>query len=259
MGATIEELGPADVAALGARVADNVAAAVKVPDAVLREVLIALLAGGHVLIEDHPGVGKTALARALSRSIDADDARIQCTSDLLPSDLVGANVYNQPAAAFEFRPGPLFANVVLVDEINRASPKTQSGLLECDAGAPRDGRRHQPPAGPAVHGAGDAEPDRLRGHLPAARGAARPLHGPRLARLPLGRRRRRRCSHAHAAGDRVLELAAGELGRGGRARRRRPRARSTPARRCASYVVAVLGAHARGPRAPSSAPARVRG
>jgi MoxR-like ATPase len=130
MGATSEEHGPVDVAALGERLAANVADAVKVPAAVLRAVLTALLADGHVLIEDHPGVGKTALARALARSIEADYARIQCTSDLLPSDVVGANVFNQPEARFEFRPGPVFAHLVLVDEINRASPKTQSGLLE---------------------------------------------------------------------------------------------------------------------------------
>ena len=93
--------------------------------------LVALLAEGHVLIEDYPGVGKTALARALARSIDAEYARVQCTADLLPADVVGTNVYNQRENRFEFRPGPVFANVVLVDEVNRASPKTQSGLLEC--------------------------------------------------------------------------------------------------------------------------------
>ena len=84
-----------------------------------------------MLIEDYPGVGKTALARALARSIDCQFARVQCTSDLLPADVVGTNVYDQREQRFEFRPGPVFANVVLVDEINRASPKTQSGLLEC--------------------------------------------------------------------------------------------------------------------------------
>jgi len=92
---------------------------------------VALLAEGHVLVEDYPGVGKTALARALARSIDCHFARVQCTSDLLPADVVGANVYDQREGRFEFRPGPVFANIVLVDEINRASPKTQSGLLEC--------------------------------------------------------------------------------------------------------------------------------
>ncbi|MBV9365911.1 MAG: MoxR family ATPase [Solirubrobacterales bacterium] len=122
---------PTNVAALGARIADNVALAVKVSERTLRDVLIALFAEGHVLIEDHPGVGKTALARALARSLDAAYARIQCTSDLLPADVVGTNVFNQREARFEFRPGPVFANLVLVDEINRAPPKTQSGLLEC--------------------------------------------------------------------------------------------------------------------------------
>jgi MoxR-like ATPase len=131
MEVTSGHLAPADVASLGSRVAASVAATVKVPEAVLHEVLVALLAGGHVLIEDCPGVGKTALARALARSIDGHYARIQCTSDLLPSDVVGMNVFNQRDAHFEFRPGPVFAHVVLVDEINRASPKTQSGLLEC--------------------------------------------------------------------------------------------------------------------------------
>jgi MoxR-like ATPase len=98
---------------------------------VIRDVLVALFAEGHVLIEDYPGVGKTALARALARSVEAEYARIQCTADLLPADVVGTNVYNQRENRFEFRPGPVFANVVLVDEVNRASPKTQSGLLEC--------------------------------------------------------------------------------------------------------------------------------
>jgi MoxR-like ATPase len=128
---TVPELDPPQVAELGARLRDNIARAVKAPDDVLRDVLVALFAEGHVLIEDYPGVGKTALARALARSVDAEYARIQCTADLLPADVVGTNVYNQRENRFEFRPGPVFANVVLVDEVNRASPKTQSGLLEC--------------------------------------------------------------------------------------------------------------------------------
>jgi MoxR-like ATPase len=129
--AAVPELDPHAVAALGERLATNIRRAVKVDDTVLREVLVALLGEGHVLIEDYPGVGKTALARSLARSVDAEYARIQCTADLLPSDVVGTNVFNQRESRFEFRPGPVFANVVLVDEINRASPKTQSGLLEC--------------------------------------------------------------------------------------------------------------------------------
>jgi MoxR-like ATPase len=129
--ATVPELDPSRVAELGTRLRDNIARAVKAPDQVLRDVLVALFAEGHVLIEDYPGVGKTALARALARSVDAEYARVQCTADLLPADVVGTNVFNQRENRFEFRPGPVFANVVLVDEVNRASPKTQSGLLEC--------------------------------------------------------------------------------------------------------------------------------
>jgi MoxR-like ATPase len=129
--ATVPELDPPQVRELGARLRDNIASAVKAPEGVIRDVLVALFAEGHVLIEDYPGVGKTALARALARSVDAEYARIQCTADLLPADVVGTNVYDQRENRFEFRPGPVFANVVLVDEVNRASPKTQSGLLEC--------------------------------------------------------------------------------------------------------------------------------
>src|SRR4051794_11407544 len=129
--ASVPEFDPDAVQQLGQRVAGNIARAVKVPDDTLRDLLVSVVAEGHVLIEDNPGVGKTALARALARSTDAEYARVQCTADLLPADVVGTNVFNQREARFEFRPGPVFANVVLVDEINRASPKTQSGLLEC--------------------------------------------------------------------------------------------------------------------------------
>ncbi|HON73817.1 MAG TPA: AAA family ATPase, partial [Dermatophilaceae bacterium] len=90
-----------------------------------------LLAEGHLLIEDVPGVGKTMLAKALARSIDSTVRRIQFTPDLLPSDITGVSVYNQESRDFEFRPGAVFANIVVGDEINRASPKTQSALLEC--------------------------------------------------------------------------------------------------------------------------------
>jgi len=134
-----------EVAELGSRLRDNISRAVKAPDRVVRDLVVALLAEGHVLIEDAPGVGKTALARALARSLEAEYARVQCTSDLLPADLVGTNVFNQREARFDFHPGPVFANVVLVDEINRASPKTQSGLLECmqERQITIDGHKHE--------------------------------------------------------------------------------------------------------------------
>ncbi len=96
-----------------------------------RLAIIALLAEGHLLIEDVPGVGKTMLARALARSIDCSVSRVQFTPDLLPSDVTGMTVYSPDTGAFTFRPGPVFANIVLGDEINRAGPKTQSSLLEC--------------------------------------------------------------------------------------------------------------------------------
>jgi len=129
-----QRVGEDEIAASAAtvrRIAENVDRAVEVDQSVLEQCLIALVAEGHVLIEDLPGVGKTTLARALAKSMDLGFARIQCTADLLPADVVGTNIYNQREDRFEFRPGPIFANVVIVDEVNRASPKTQSGLLEC--------------------------------------------------------------------------------------------------------------------------------
>ena len=97
---------------------------------VIRHVITGLLAGGHVLLEDVPGVGKTILAKSLARSIDVDFRRVQFTPDLLPSDIVGVAIYDQGSGVFEFKPGPIFTQVLLADEINRATPRTQSALLE---------------------------------------------------------------------------------------------------------------------------------
>jgi len=113
------------------QIEENVERVVRGKNAEIRLALVALVAEGHLLIEDVPGVGKTMLAKAIARSIDCSFRRIQFTPDMLPTDITGVNVFNQERGDFEFRPGAVFANIVLGDEINRASPKTQSALLEC--------------------------------------------------------------------------------------------------------------------------------
>jgi MoxR-like ATPase len=112
-------------------VTDNLRKVIHAPDETLDLAVLCLFSEGHLIIEDLPGVGKTTLAKALARSVDLSFSRIQFTPDLLPSDVTGVNVFDQRSNEFEFRPGPVFTNVLLVDEINRTSPKTQAALLEC--------------------------------------------------------------------------------------------------------------------------------
>ena len=122
--------GIAEVAAFGERLRGGILRSMQISGDRLEIVLCALLAGGHLLLEDHPGVGKTQLARSIAGSLDGRFARVQATVDLLPTDILGATVWHAGTGTFEFHPGPVFANVLLVDELNRATPKTQSGLLE---------------------------------------------------------------------------------------------------------------------------------
>src|ERR1700752_4843195 len=125
-GSPIDDLVPA-----ARRIGKAIEAVIEGKREAIQLTLTVLVAGGHLLIEDVPGVGKTMLAKALARAIDGTVRRVQFTPDLLPSDITGVSAYNQERREFEFKPGPVFANIVLGDEINRASPKTQSALLEC--------------------------------------------------------------------------------------------------------------------------------
>ncbi|MWC28074.1 AAA family ATPase [Paenibacillus sp. MMS18-CY102] len=133
------------IQALADQIRANVSQVIIGKDEIIDKLTIALLASGHVLLEDVPGTGKTLLAKAFARSVDCDFRRVQFTPDLMPSDLSGISFFNQKQGEFEFRPGPLFTNVLLADEINRATPRTQSSLLECmeEHQISIDGKTHQ--------------------------------------------------------------------------------------------------------------------
>jgi MoxR-like ATPase len=173
---------PADVAK---RLLDNVERVIVGKREAIRLAVIGLLADGHLLIEDVPGVAKTMLARSLAASIGASFRRLQCTPDLLPSDITGLSIFNQKTGEFEFSPGPVMSNIVLADEINRAPPRTQSALLEAMAErqVTVDGVTRQLPRPFFVV----ATENRIRGDMPAPGGAARPVRAAHEDRLSDGR------------------------------------------------------------------------
>ena len=121
----------AQLSSLTAVLKENISKVIMGKEEEIEKILLCLYCGGHILLEDIPGTGKTTLAKALARSLDCSFKRIQFTPDLLPSELTGINYYNQKEQAFQFRPGAIFTNILLADEINRATPRTQSSLLEC--------------------------------------------------------------------------------------------------------------------------------
>ena len=200
---------------------------------VVRVALVALLAEGHLLVEDVPGVGKTTLAKALARSIDGSVSRVQFTPDLLPVDITGLSIFNRQSAEFEFRPGPVFANIVIADEINRASPKTQSALLECmeERQVTVDGATYAL-ASPFLVVA-TQNPVEMDGTYPLPEAQRDRFTGPRLRRLPGPRLPSSPCSTSTPRPTRSTRCARSPTPATS-TRPSRPCATCTSAPRCAS-------------------------
>ena len=180
----------------------------------IRLAVVALFAEGHVLIEDVPGVGKTLLARALAASIDCSFRRIQFTPDLLPSDVLGSSVYHAPSGEFVFKPGPLFANVILADEINRTTPRTQSALLEAmsDRQVSVEGKTY--PLDPPFIVLATQNPYEFEGTYVLPGEPARPVHDPAADGLSDPLRGAASSWPATATGEPVETLCAGPHRRG---------------------------------------------
>ena len=142
---------------------------------VINQLLAVLICGGHALLEGVPGIAKTLAVKALAHICGLDFQRVQCTPDLMPADILGANVFNMATSTFTLRRGPVFTGLLLVDEVNRVPPRTQSALLEVHGGAPGYARRHVLSALPFLHGIRHPEPGGVRRHLPPAGSATGPL------------------------------------------------------------------------------------
>ena len=165
----------------------------------IRLAMACILARGHLLIEDVPGVGKTTLSHALARLLGLDYQRIQFTSDLLPADIIGVSIFDRDSSTFRFHPGPIFAQIILADEINRASPEGAERAAGSDGGAPGHGRGRDAPAARALLRDRHAEPAAPGGHVPAARVAARPLPHAHQPGLPRRQGRARAAARARSA------------------------------------------------------------
>ncbi len=158
----------------GRQIVENIEKVIVGKTDVVETLVLALLCEGHVLLEDVPGVGKTMLARALALSLGVDFRRLQCTPDLLPSDITGVSVFNQQTREFQFVPGPAFTHVLLADEINRATPRAQAALLVHGRTSDHGRRRDSHPA-KALSGAGDSEPGGVRGNVSLAGSPVGPI------------------------------------------------------------------------------------
>ena len=218
-----------DVTQLAKDVTEQVGSVIVGKDEQVGLLLVALLTEGHVVIDDVPGVAKTLLVKTLAAALGLKFARVQCTPDLLPGDVTGSQVFNQKTAGFEFRPGPVFANFVLADEINRATPRTQSSSARSDGGAAGHRRWRGPSVAAPVPRDGDAEPGGAQRHLSAAGGAARPVPDEAAPRLPDASRRG---AHARAVPQRgTARRRARRRHRRGHPRRSRRRPPSARERR----------------------------